>query len=59
MLNLLAATGHINYAKSAQLHFQNMMNLRNIHPRVYEQFTEVNFTQSDEVRSFELGFEQI
>ena len=39
MLYLFAATGHINYAKSARLHLQNMLNLKNTHPWVYEQFT--------------------
>ena len=40
MLNLFAATGHINYAKSARLHLQNMLNLKNTHPWINEQFTE-------------------
>ena len=37
---LFAATGHIDYAKSARLHFQNMLNLKNTYPWFYEQFTE-------------------
>ena len=36
MLNLFAATRHINYAKSAWLHLQNMLNLKNTHCWVYE-----------------------
>ena len=40
MLNLFAAAGHIDYAKSARLHLQNMLNLKNTHPWFYEQFTE-------------------
>ena len=32
MLNLFAATGHINYAKSARLYLQLMMDLPETHP---------------------------
>ena len=38
MINLFAATGHINYAKCARLHLQNMLDLKNTHPWVYERF---------------------
>ena len=38
MINLFAATGHINYAKCARLHLQNMLDLKNTHPCVYERF---------------------
>jgi len=32
MLNLFAACGRINYAKSARLYVQQMMSLGNLHP---------------------------
>ena len=35
MLNLFAATGHINYAKSGRLYIQLMMDLPNKHPWLY------------------------
>ena len=40
MLNLFAATGHINYAKSARLYLQNMLDLLTTHPEIYIAFTE-------------------
>ena len=40
IFNLFAATGHINYAKNAHIHLQNVQNLKNTHPWVYEQFIE-------------------
>ena len=39
MLNLFAAAGHRNYAKSARLYLQLMMDLPNEHPWLYEQFS--------------------
>jgi len=49
MLNLFAATGHMNYAKSARLYVQQMSNLSSTHPQLYEQFLLGNHTirQSD------------
>jgi hypothetical protein len=38
MLNLFAAAGHNNYAKSARLYVQQMLNLQDSNPRLYEQF---------------------
>lgn len=38
MLNLFAATGHIQYAKSARLYLQTMYKLPTSHPWLYEQF---------------------
>ena len=38
MLNLFAGTGHINYAKSARLYFQSMLELPLTHPWLYEKF---------------------
>ena len=38
MLNLLAATGHNNYAKSARLYLQLMHELPNTHPWLHTQF---------------------
>ena len=40
MINLFAATGHINYAKCARLHLQNMMDLPVDYPWVYKCFAE-------------------
>ena len=40
MLNPFAATGHINYAISAHLHLQNMLELEINYPWVYTNFTE-------------------
>ena len=39
MLNLFAATGHINYAKSARLYLQMMNDLPSTFPDLHEQFT--------------------
>ena len=38
MLNLFAASGHLNYAKSARLYVQQMMSLSGKHPWLHEQF---------------------
>ena len=38
MLSLFAATGHNNYAKSSRLYIQQMENLSESHPQLYEQF---------------------
>ena len=38
MLNLFAATGHINYAKSARLYVQNMQKLHVEYPWIYRNF---------------------
>ena len=40
MLNLFAATGHINYAKSARLYLQMMRDLPVTHPDIHKKFTE-------------------
>ena len=47
MINLFAATGHINYAKCARLHLQNMLELENNHPWAYEKFAVHGFTPYD------------
>ena len=39
MLNLFAATGHINYAKSARLYLQLMIDLPNTHPWLYQKLS--------------------
>ena len=44
MLNLFAATGHINYAKSARLYLQEMRKLPETHPWLYAQFINVHHT---------------
>ena len=38
MLNLFAATGHLNYAKSARFYLQQMLSLPQTHPWLYNQF---------------------
>ena len=40
MLNVFAATGHLNYAKCARLHLQEMRDLETTHPWVYKCFKE-------------------
>ena len=44
MLHLFAATGHINYAKSARLYLQEMRKLPETHPWLYQQFMDGNHT---------------
>lgn len=41
MLNLFAANGCINYAKSARLYIKQMRELQETHPWLFEKFTEV------------------
>lgn len=38
MLNLFAATGHNNYAKTCRLYLQSIVKLETTHPDVYQQF---------------------
>ena len=40
MLNLFAATGHINYAKSSRLYVQQMIELQQKHPWLHKKFRE-------------------
>ena len=40
MLNLFAATGHINYAKSARLYVQQMIDLQNSNPWLHHKFEQ-------------------
>ena len=40
MLNLFAAIAHFNYAKSARMYLQLMLELTAGHPWLYEQFTK-------------------
>ena len=40
MLNLFAATGHANYAKSGRLYLQLMCNLEETHPWLYSMFSQ-------------------
>ena len=40
MTNLYAATGHINYAKSARIYLQLMLNLENTNPWLHQKFSE-------------------
>ena len=40
MIDLFAVTGHGNYAKSARLHLQQMLELETTYPWVYNNFSE-------------------
>ena len=40
MLNLFAATGRLNYAKSARLYLQSMVDLPDSHPWLYEMYSQ-------------------
>ena len=44
MLNLFAATGHINYTKSARLYSQQMNKLPETHLWLYNEFVNRNYT---------------
>ena len=48
MLNLFAATGHNNYAKSGRLYLQVMLELPLTHPWLYDKFV-MGFTQFDDL----------
>ena len=39
MMNLFAATGHHNYAKSTRVYLQMMVDLPKLHPWLYEKFS--------------------
>ena len=43
MLNLFAATGHVHYAKSARLYYQQMMELKTSYPWVHHKFVVEGF----------------
>ena len=43
MLNLFAATGRLNYAKSARLHLQQMRYLKDTYPWIYKCFKEKGY----------------
>ena len=51
MTNLYAATGHINYAKSARIYLQLMLDHENTNPRLHQNFSEDLFVvqQSDQI----------
>lgn len=55
MLNLFAATGHNNYAKTCRLYLQSIITLEENHPEVYHQFLLGNHT----VRRTETGWSGI
>ena len=42
MLNLFAATGHIDYPKNVRLYIQKMAELEIEYPWLYQQFTKVS-----------------
>ena len=43
MLNLFAAAGHYNYAKSARIYLQMMVDLEHDYPWLYHQFSVKGF----------------
>ena len=43
MLNLFAATAHVNYAKSARLYLQSMLELQTKYPWVYNNFQTLGY----------------
>ena len=43
MMNLFAATGHVNYAKSSRLYLQLMLELPTDHPWLHHCFIELGF----------------
>ena len=55
MINLFTATGHINYAKCARLHLQNMLHLEVEHPCVYEKFAAHGFHMMRQTDRFWAG----
>ena len=44
MLNLFAATGHKNYAKTYRLYLQSAISLEKDHPHIFKQFLLGNHT---------------
>ena len=44
MLNLFAATGQNNYAKTCRLYLQSAVSLEKDHPHIFEQFMLGNYT---------------
>ena len=44
MLNLFAATGHNNYAKTCRLYLDSIGTLKSEHPEIYDQFIAGNHT---------------
>lgn len=44
MLNVFAAAGHFNYARTCRLYLQQMSDLEDNHPSLYQQFMQGNHT---------------
>lgn len=64
MLNLFAATGHHNYARSCRLYLQSLVELENNQPEVYDEFLKGNHTVRRTLKSWagiwtDLSIEQI
>ena len=64
MLNLFAATGHNNYAKSTRLYLQSIAELEKNQPEVYKEFLKGNHTLRRALKSWtgiwtNLSIEQI
>ena len=51
MINLFAATGHNNYAKTCRLYIQSISNLERDHPDIFEQFIAGNHTMRHSEKS--------
>ena len=58
MLNIFAASGHHNYAKSAQLYLQMMHDLPKPHPWLFECLTDMDIKLLEEVRNIGEAFGQ-
>ena len=59
MINFFAATGRINYAKSAQLHLQKILELPDIFALVYENFITNRYHTVRRVTCFGVVYGQI
>ena len=55
MINLFAATGHANYAKSVRLYLQEMAKLPEEHPKLYKLFQDGHHTMKGSCTNFTSG----
>ena len=56
MLNLFAATSHVNYAKNARLHLQMMQELPITHPWLYDKFVKDGYNTVRRTKRYWSGF---
>ena len=57
MMNLFAATGHHNYAKSTRVYLQMMVDLPKSHPWLYEKFSKEDLFVKEVIDTGQ-GFDQ-